>query len=81
MDEWVYKLPDRASYLEHYIDRFGKQPLDRPPRPALLLRPHQLRLGLHLDVEGRRQGPHPGCDHGRVPEKILEDRGFMINVD
>jgi hypothetical protein len=28
MKEWVYDLPTRASYLEHYIARFGKEPLD-----------------------------------------------------
>jgi len=29
MKEWVYDLPTRAAYLEHYIARFGKEPLDR----------------------------------------------------
>lgn len=27
--EWVLDIPDRTAYIEHYIEKFGKAPLDR----------------------------------------------------
>ena len=29
MKEWVYDLPTRAAYLEHYVERFGRSSFDR----------------------------------------------------
>ncbi len=28
MDEWIYGVPDRAGYLEHYREKFGQECLD-----------------------------------------------------
>src|SRR5450759_3247056 len=28
-DEWIYNLPDRASYIQHYVQVFGQDSLDR----------------------------------------------------
>jgi len=28
MDEWVYGCPDRSSYIEHYIQKYGRATLD-----------------------------------------------------
>ena len=36
MDEWIYDLPDRKAYIEHYVDKFGKDALDsRKAKPFL----------------------------------------------
>jgi glutaconate CoA-transferase subunit A len=28
MNEWIYERKDRKDYLDHYIERFGKEPLE-----------------------------------------------------
>lgn len=80
MDEWIYKLPDRASYIEHYIERFGKTPLDN-----LRARPYYsspINYGSAYTSMWKDDGTARilGVTMDEYL-KILEDRGFMINVD
>ena len=85
MKEWVYDLPTRAAYLEHYISRFGKGPLDRIQARPYYSAPVNYgsaftsvwddggnRLHLHL----RPTALHSPGDHdGTGSQEILRIRG------
>ena len=80
LDEWVYKLPDRASYIEHYIERFGKTPLDNLRAKPYYSAP--VNYGSAYTSMWKDDGTARLL--GVTMEqylKILEDRGFMIDVD
>jgi glutaconate CoA-transferase, subunit A len=68
LDEWIYKLPDRASYIQHYVQVFGQESLDRYRAKSYYSAPanygaafdsgwdmNGLALGLGVDMAGLEQ--------------------------
>ena len=80
MQEWVYDLPTRASYLEHYVERFGKEPLD-----AIKARPYYsapVNYGSAFTSMWDEQGKMRLFDMTREGfEKFMEERGLLIDVE
>jgi glutaconate CoA-transferase subunit A len=80
MQEWVYDLPTRAAYLEHYVERFGKEPLD-----AIKARPYYsapVNYGSAFTSMWDEQGKMRLFDMTREGfEKFMEERGLLIDVE
>ncbi len=79
MQEWVYDLPTRAAYVEHYIERFGKSSLD-----ALAARPYYsapVNFGSAFTSMWDEKGKMRLFDLSREEfERLLQDRGLLIDV-
>ena len=79
MKEWVYDRPTRVAYLEHYIERFGKEALDK-----LKARPYYsapVNFGSAFTSMWNDEGRMEMYDLTREEfEKFLEERGLLIDV-
>ena len=79
MKEWVYDLPNRAAYLEHYIERFGKERLD-----TIKARPYYsapVNYGSAFTSMWDDDGKMLLFDMTREEfEKFLEEKGLLIDV-
>lgn len=78
-DEWIFNLPDRAAYIQHYVQVFGQAALDRNRTKSYFSAPadygiafesgwdiNGLALGLGVDMEGL--------------EQLIEKRGDLVDV-
>ena len=79
MQEWVYDLPSRAAYLEHYVERFGKEFLDRIKARPYYSAPvnYGSAFTSMWDDEGKM------LLFGMTMEEfenLLEERGLLIDV-
>ena len=79
MKEWVYDLPNRSAYLEHYVERFGRAPFD-----TLRARPYYsapVNYGSAFTSMWKDDGKMRLFDmtSGEF-EKFLEERGLFGNV-
>lgn len=74
MDEWVYGCPDRASYINHYIQRFGSEALDELRARPFYSAPanYGAAFSSHWDRQGRERSM--GITLAEL-EKILKERG------
>jgi glutaconate CoA-transferase subunit A len=79
MQEWVYDLPSRAAYLEHYIERFGKEFLDRIKAKPYYSAPvnYGSAFTSMWDDEGKMLLFGMTMDEF---ENLLEERGLLIDV-
>jgi len=79
MKEWVYDLSTRSAYLEHYISRFGKEPLDR-----IRARPYYsapVNYGSAFTSMWTDEGKIRLFDMTRAEyDKFLEERGLLTDV-
>jgi glutaconate CoA-transferase subunit A len=79
MKEWVYDLPNRAAYLEHYISRFGKEPLDRLQAKPYYSAP--VNYGSAFTSMWDDEGKIRLFDMTRAQwDKFLEERGLLTDV-
>ena len=79
-DEWIYNLPDRASYIQHYVQVFGQDSLNRYQAKSYFSAPANygtafdsgwdakgLALGLGVDMDGL--------------ERLIAEKGDLIHVE
>jgi glutaconate CoA-transferase subunit A len=79
-DEWIYNLPDRASYIQHYVQVFGQDSLNRYRAKSYFSAPanygaafdsgwdaNGLALGLGVDMDGL--------------ERLIAEKGDLIHVE
>ena len=79
-DEWIFNLPDRAAYIQHYVQVFGQASLNRYRTKSYFSAPanygiafesgwdtNGLALGLGVDMEGL--------------ERLIEENGDLIHVE
>ena len=79
MKEWVYDLPSRAAYLEHYISRFGKEPHDRVKANPYYSAP--VNYGSAFTSMWNEEGKIRIFDMTRTEfDKFLEERGLLTDV-
>jgi len=79
-EEWIYNLPDRASYIQHYVQVFGQESLNRYRARSYYSAPanygaafdsgwdtNGLALGLGVDMAGL--------------EQLIAQRGDLVHVE
>jgi glutaconate CoA-transferase subunit A len=79
MKEWVYDLPNRAAYLEHYIERFGKEPLDKIKARPYYSAPVNYGSAFTSMWDDEEKMLLLEITRGEF-EKLLEERGLLIDV-
>ena len=65
-DEWVYGLPDRAAYIQHYVKIFGQRSLDRFRAKSYYSAPADYGVAFSSGWDTNGRVAEPGCGHGRV---------------
>ena len=74
MDEWIYECPDRASYIDHYIERFGSSALDELKAKPFYSAP--ANYGSAFTSRWDREGRERSMGVTRVQlEQLLKERG------
>ncbi len=78
MDEWVYGLPDRASYIQRYIEKSGKPVLDAFRARPYYSAPTNYGIGLKSlwDDEGKSYELSVDIDE---MERIIIEKGDVVN--
>jgi glutaconate CoA-transferase, subunit A len=76
MDEWVYGCPDRAAYIDHYIERFGSATLDELRARAFYSAP--ANYGAAFTSRWGRDGKERSMGITRTElEEILQESGKL----
>jgi glutaconate CoA-transferase subunit A len=79
MKEWVYDLPTRAAYIEHYIERFGKEPLDKIRARPYYSSPVNYGSAFTSMWDDQDKMVILGISRADF-EKLMEERGLLIDV-
>jgi glutaconate CoA-transferase subunit A len=74
MEEWIYNCPDRASYIDHYIERFGSRALEELRAKPFYSAPanYGAAFNSRWDREGRERSL--GVTRPQL-EQLLQERG------
>lgn len=78
MNEWVYNLPDRASYIQHYIENFGKPVLDSYKAKPYYSAPTNYGIGTHSlwDDAGRNISMNVNLED---MDRLIIEKGDLVN--
>jgi len=80
LDQWVYKLPDRAAYIQHYVQLFGQESLDLFKAKSYYSAPANYGIAFESgwDVDGKSHAF--GVDMAGL-EKLIAEKGEIVHVD
>ena len=76
MDEWVYGCPDRASYIDHYIRKFGSAVLDEIKAKPLYSAPANYGSAFHSRWDRQGKERSMGITRAQL-EDLLKERGQL----
>ena len=78
LQKWVYNLPDRASYLQHYIETFGIQNLNQYKARPYYSAPTNYGIGTRSlwSPEGKSLGLDVDLE---TLEKLIVEKGDLVN--
>lgn len=79
-DEWIYSLPDRAAYIQHYIEVFGLEMLHRYHAKSYYSAPANYGVAFESAWDNSGLSLDLGVDKDGL-EMLIEQRGELINVD
>lgn len=79
MKEWVYDLPTRTAYLEHYVERFGRSSFDRLRARPYYSAPVNYGSAFTSMWDHQEKMQLFELTRGEF-EKLLEERGLLIDV-
>jgi glutaconate CoA-transferase subunit A len=79
-DEWIYNLPDRASYIQHYVQVFGQDSLDRYRARSYYSAPANYGIAFESgwDTNGLALGL--GVDMAGL-ERLIAEKGDLVHVE
>ena len=76
LDEWVYGCPDRAAYIDHYVQKFGSATLDALKARAFYSAP--ANYGAAFTSRWGRDGTERSMGITRAElEAVLQERGKL----
>jgi len=76
--EWVYDLPDRTSYLQHYIETYGNQMLERYRAKPYYSAPTNYGIANRSLWDGEGKSTGLNIDFETL-EKLIIERGDLVN--
>jgi glutaconate CoA-transferase subunit A len=79
-DEWIYNLPTRAAYIEHYIEVFGQEMLDRYRVKPYYSVPANYGVAFESAWDSNGHSLDLGVDV-RGLEKLIEEMGELVDVE
>jgi len=78
-DEWIYGLPDRASYIKHYIDVFGVETLHRFQAKSYYSAPANYGVAFESGWDTYGKSIHLGVDMAGL-EQLIVEKGDLVDV-
>ena len=78
-DEWVYGLPDRASYSQHYVQVFGQETLNRFRARSYYSAPANYGVAFESGWDTYGQALLLGVDMTGL-EKLISEKGELVDV-
>jgi glutaconate CoA-transferase subunit A len=79
-DEWVYSLPDRTAYLDHYVKVFGQASLDRIRAKPYYSAPANYGIAFESAGDPNGRAWELGVDMEEL-EGLIEEKGEIVSVD
>lgn len=79
-DEWVYGLPDRAAYIQHYVSVFGQQSLNRYNAKSYYSAPANYGIAFESGWDAKGMALKLGVDMKGL-EQLIEEKGELVHVD
>lgn len=79
-DEWVYGLPDRAAYIQHYVAVFGQHSLNRYTAKSYYSAPANYGIAFESGWDQSGLALKLGVDMKGL-EQLIEAKGELVNVD
>ena len=79
-DEWVYGLPDRRAYMEHYIKVFGMAALDRMRAKSYYSAPANYGIAFESGWDPYGRAWELGVDMEGL-ERLIEEKGEIVDVE
>ncbi|OPY89836.1 MAG: Glutaconate CoA-transferase subunit A [Syntrophaceae bacterium PtaU1.Bin231] len=79
-DEWVYGLPDRAAYMDHYVKVFGQASLDRIRAKSYYSAPANYGIAFDSGWDPNGLAWELGVDMEGL-ERLIEEKGEIVDVD
>jgi len=79
-DEWIYGLPDRRAYMEHYIQVFGQASLDRIRAKSYYSAPANYGVAFESGWDPNGRAWELGVDMEGL-ERLIEEKGEIVDVD
>lgn len=80
LDEWVYGLPDRSAYMDHYIKVFGQASLDRVRAKSYYSAPANYGIAFESGWDANGLALELGVDMEGL-ERLIEQKGEIVDVD
>ena len=79
-DEWVYNLPDRASYMQHYVQVFGQDSLNRYRARSYYSAPANYGIAFDSGWDSNGSALTLGVNMEEL-EKLIAEKGDIVCVD
>jgi len=78
-DEWVYGLPDRAAYIQHYVAVFGQRSLNRYVTKSYYSAPANYGVAFESGWDENGLALKLGVDMKGL-EQLIVERGELVDV-
>jgi glutaconate CoA-transferase subunit A len=78
-EEWIYSLPDRAAYIQHYVRVFGQKSLDRYRAKSYYSAPANYGIAFESDWDANGLSLKLGVDMKEF-ERLIEEKGDLVDV-
>ncbi len=79
-DEWIYALPDRVAYMNHYIKVFGQDCLDRIQAKSYYSAPANYGIAYESGWDTNGRAWELGVDMEGL-ERLVEEKGEIVDVN
>ena len=79
-DEWIYNLPDRASYIQHYVQVFGQNALDRYRAKSYYAAPANYGVAFESGWDTNGLALELGVDMAGL-EQLITEKGDLVHVE
>jgi glutaconate CoA-transferase, subunit A len=78
-DEWIFKLPDRSSYIQHYVQVFGQASLDRYRTKSYFSAPANYGIAFESGWDTNGLSVDLGVDMAGL-ERLIAEKGDLVDV-
>jgi glutaconate CoA-transferase subunit A len=78
-DEWIYGLPDRNAYMQHYIEVFGQETLNRYSARSYYSAPADYGVAFESAWDADDRSLDLGVDMEGL-EKLIAEKGEIVHV-
>lgn len=78
-NEWVYALPDRAAYIQHYVKIFGQKMLNRYQARSFYSAPANYGIPFQSGWDINGVSNDLGVDMDGL-ERLIEEKGEVVDV-